>query len=294
MRFWSFHIAAALWLLAFGLHATAGDSRNLSTENPKELEKELESRYKGKVVSLRNFHKGEFLRYAKNGSLIHVIDTGTWTLYGLLEITDIAVKTRERIVQFRGKRRAVLFDSKDRRLEQYRTPLPLRLEIEYGAEGLTLQEIDVALTRMFLTPRETLTNLVPVYWKSYLTKPAAAVEPVAPEFTGNSHRSDGANNDGVEPVRVREELLPPKVLSEIKPEYTEEARAARHQGTVILGVVVRKDGSVTDIEIEQPLGLGLDEEAMEAIRLWRFRPGTRNGQPVDIKARMEVTFKLLH
>src|SRR5262245_6031806 len=72
-----------------------------SVSNSKAIEKELEARYKGKVLRLRHFQKGDFLRYTKSGSLIQTLDEGTWTLYSLLEIQDIAIKDDR--VQFKGK-----------------------------------------------------------------------------------------------------------------------------------------------------------------------------------------------
>ena len=75
------------------------------------------------------------------------------------------------------------------------------------------------------------------------------------------------------------------------PEYSEQARKANDQGTVVLHLVVQKDGAVRDIEILQPLGL--DEKAIEAVAQWRFIPGMRNGEPVDRAAIIEVNFRSL-
>ena len=57
--------------------------------------------------------------------------------------------------------------------------------------------------------------------------------------------------------------------------------------------MVQRDGSVRDIRVAQPLGLGLDEKAISAVAKWRFRPGMKSGQPVDVAATIEVTFRLL-
>jgi len=93
--------------------------------------------------------------------------------------------------------------------------------------------------------------------------------------------------------RVGGGVSAPQVLVKVDPEYSEQARKAKYQGTVVLNLVVQRDGTVRDIRVLQPLGLGLDEKAIEAVKQWRFRPGLRNGQAVDVAAIIEVTFRLL-
>jgi TonB family protein len=93
--------------------------------------------------------------------------------------------------------------------------------------------------------------------------------------------------------RVGGGVSAPELVFKIDPEYSEQARKAKFQGTVVLNLVVQRDGTVRDIKIIDSLGLGLDEKAIEAVKQWRFRPGLKNGQPVDVSAIIEVTFRLL-
>ena len=93
--------------------------------------------------------------------------------------------------------------------------------------------------------------------------------------------------------RVGGGVSSPELVYKVEPEYSEQARKAKFQGTVVLNLIVQKDGSVRDIKIVQSLGLGLDEKAIEAVKQWRFRPGERQGQAVDVSAVIEVTFRLL-
>ena len=85
----------------------------------------------------------------------------------------------------------------------------------------------------------------------------------------------------------------PRVLVKIEPEYSEEARKARYQGSVMLRVIVDEHGAVRHIEVSRPLGLGLDEKAVDAVRKWRFQPGRQDGKPVPVWAMVEVFFRLL-
>jgi TonB family protein len=78
-----------------------------------------------------------------------------------------------------------------------------------------------------------------------------------------------------------------------EPEYTEEARLARLWGTVVLRVVIGTDGVPHDSHVIRGVGLGLDENAIEAVGQWQFKPATKDGQPVPVAATIEVNFRLL-
>ena len=77
-----------------------------------------------------------------------------------------------------------------------------------------------------------------------------------------------------------------------EPAYSEEARKAKYQGTVVLWIVVDAQGNVTDCRVVRPLGLGLDEKAMETVRTWKFKPAMRNLVPVPVRVIVEVSFRL--
>lgn len=77
------------------------------------------------------------------------------------------------------------------------------------------------------------------------------------------------------------------------PEYSEEARKAKYQGVVLLAVVVDANGRVSDVKVLRPLGLGLDEKAIEAVQKWKFKPAMKDGHAVAVSANIEVNFRLL-
>jgi protein TonB len=86
----------------------------------------------------------------------------------------------------------------------------------------------------------------------------------------------------------------PRILREVKPQYTADAMRAKVQGVVELEAVVLPDGSVGDVRVTHSLDpvFGLDEEAIKAVKQWRFAPGTRLGQPVAVLVGIELTFTL--
>ena len=101
-------------------------------------------------------------------------------------------------------------------------------------------------------------------------------------------------------ARAQEILKPgngvtlPVVVHEVKPDYTAEAKAARIQGTVLLGAVVLANGDVGDVKVARSLDtmFGLDQQAIDAAKQWTFKPGTKNGKPVAVLVSIELTFTL--
>jgi protein TonB len=93
-----------------------------------------------------------------------------------------------------------------------------------------------------------------------------------------------------EPLQVGGEVLAPVKLSGPPPVYTELARRARIQGTVVLDAVIDREGNVTDVKVVEPLPMGLSESAVEALYQWHFRPGTLRGEAVPVRYRLRVDF----
>ena len=88
--------------------------------------------------------------------------------------------------------------------------------------------------------------------------------------------------------RVGGDVTAPILLEKQEPGYSEEARAAKLQGSVLLYVVVGEDGRAHNIRVVKSLGLGLDENAVASVGNWRFQPGAKGDQPVAVEATVEV------
>jgi TonB family protein len=105
----------------------------------------------------------------------------------------------------------------------------------------------------------------------------------------------GDSQSGVPGLSVRrgEGVTPPQLLHKVEPEFSEEARKAKHQGMVVLSIIVDASGTVRNIRVLQGLGMGLDEKAVDAVSRWRFRAGLFDGKPVATEATVQVRFQLL-
>jgi TonB family protein len=84
----------------------------------------------------------------------------------------------------------------------------------------------------------------------------------------------------------------PRVTYKPEPEYSEEARKAKYQGTVVLGLIVDSSGRPRQLHVQRGLGMGLDEKALEAVRNWKFDPAEKDGKPVAVMISVEVEFRL--
>ena len=102
--------------------------------------------------------------------------------------------------------------------------------------------------------------------------------------------SGGGTGGG--PYRPGSGIEPPRLLREVKADYTEDARQRSISGEVVMEIVVRRDGSVGDVRILRGLGGGLNDRAVQAVRQWRFAPATRLGSPVDVIVEVGVEFRL--
>jgi protein TonB len=94
------------------------------------------------------------------------------------------------------------------------------------------------------------------------------------------------------PYMVGRGVTAPRLIYDPEPDYSEEARKQKYQGSVLLQFVVGEDGRARDVRVAQSLGLGLDEKALEAVRQWRFEPGRLEGRAVAVVVNIQVNFRL--
>jgi TonB family protein len=161
-----------------------------------------------------------------------------------------------------------------------KTPVPLTFSIDPGAPEIIIEKPGFVTWagHIVLTPGQ------PVTLKPQL-KPNGYVVLASSE--------SGVANVPIDPARVGNGVSAPVVLYKIDPSYSDEARALKVWGSVVLRLIVDTNGQPRDIQILRSLAFGLDEKAAEAINSWKFRPGYRDGKPVAVMATIEVNFRLL-
>lgn len=166
---------------------------------------------------------------------------------------------------------------------------------ELGKIALSLSDYEAAASQYrWLTARkpDEMANELTLFLSDLFPKNAAEQYqiPISPMFAGNNEPATASDK----PL----EVLPMSASSRIvitykeKARYTEIARINKVQGSVVLRVVFREDGKLTNIEAIRGLPDGLTRKAIEAAQLIRFQPATKEGKPVTVSGQMEFTFNL--
>jgi TonB family protein len=250
-----------------------------------DLEKTLTSQYLDKVIYLRHSFRADSQEYDAQGQPVNPAGEGPWSLYGRMIVKKIAIdKDRLRI---EGARAVYRYDGHDcgRGCMPFMDGEQVKVTIRLNGPLSSASDADSALRRVLAITPEDMVSSVPAYWQNYLAK-----------LTGQAPKDSAQRPDaGSEKVfKLGEEgvILPKALLPRRMAEFSEAARKQHFQGVVVLDVVVDKTGRVSRVSIAHALGMGLDEEAVNTVASWRFAPGTRNGEPVDVAMQVETSFHL--
>jgi TonB family protein len=260
-----------------------------------DLEKQVKFDYLEKVLTLRHFYSGERLTFHSDGTLQRDAPIGPWTLDGQIEVEDIHLHGAHLLIKGRRIRRIFgaqhdlldelkTIDSSDKKqkdLEKELRRLTVEIEIALPRENPDEKDVTSAINAVFLTSSESMMDIVPIYWRAYFAKQE-----------GKPLISPDQTKEGVSNFKVGGGVSPPHVFFSPDPEYSEEARKAKFQGTAVLYLVVNASGTPTNLQIVRPLGLGLDEKAIAAISTWKFDPAQQDGKSVAAIVNVEVTFHL--
>ena len=247
----------------------------------KPLQEKLRTQFLNKVVTLRGFYSDSVLKYGPDGQLTSKAARGPWTLDGKIEITDL--KITDKVLKISGNRIWVEWtkpSNKNLEMQLVRSTESVDIEGDLGPSPEAT--IPTLLKAIFVQSDESMSELVPDLWKDFFG-----------ELPGKSTALTAAANPGKpERVRVNQGVTQGNLLKRVTPEYPALAKAARLQGTVLLHAIIGKDGTIKSLRIKQPLGLGVDESAAEAISKWRYRPYILNGDPVEVDTTITVTYEL--
>jgi TonB family protein len=94
------------------------------------------------------------------------------------------------------------------------------------------------------------------------------------------------------PHHIGGDVKPPKLIHSVDPDYSKEARKAKFSGTVEVHLVLDEDGNPTQVQVAKSAGMGLDEEAVKAVRQYKFLPAMKDGKPVKVDLYVDVKFQI--
>lgn len=202
--------------------------------------------------------------------------------------------TRELVVRVTDNESGALLLSE--RIGANAQPPEKIVEVDGLRVRVRVAEMGGNLSAMLVVQRDSMT--IDSISTSWLTKPLPARSSI-PLATATA----GVIGGRVDPLaaqyklpegvyRVGEDVKAPVVISRVEPIYPEDARKARVAGIVIIEALIDKSGNVRDARVLKPLPFDLDQAALDSIRQWKFRPATRNGEPVDVLFNLTINFQL--
>lgn len=277
--------------------------------NASAIERHLRDQYKSKFLFLRNFPAGEKLTYNSEGSLINVAKSGDWTTDGMVRVLQIRIVENHLLIYA-----ARLWLSSDhgfsfsgflqKKVKKEDADLQIDAELESGS---TFDRVEATLSKIFLTSRDDFGELVPEYWKPCVLSAlnaAGASGKLGCKFSHDFLRIPGvvlheekipmpleSPGTTARPIlQLGEGIIAPIKIYGPEPKFSEEARKSQYHGSVELGVIVDEAGAVTKVWIFSPLGYGLDQAAVDAVRAWKFKPALRDNTPVSVEIALEVSF----
>lgn len=138
-------------------------------------------------------------------------------------------------------------------------------------------------------PQEVDTTITVNYSLGNSAQPGSDPQPQANNSSEDAYQVAGSDG-GV--YKVGGSVRPPVLLSSVDPQYSEAARKAKLSGNVIVALVVDQNGQPQNVRVLRGLGNDLDEKAVEAVQQYRFKPATRNDEPVPVDLKVAVNFQI--
>lgn len=253
----------------------------------------IDREYPSRLLMLRHFYSGDRLRFRSDGSLVGDRPAGTLSVNGLVEVRDASLDRD--VLTIKCRRIYQVYDAKSRRLVDALTTIEsfpqkqrgdiekvlrkdqVRIEIEMPPAP-DPREIPETLHAVFVAPGESMSGVVPPYWQAFFDRLDGRPEKASDAIPSSDLKKRGISF--------------PRATYHPDPEFTDVAREMKYQGNLVITLVVDPTGTPRDLQIARPLGLGLDEKAIETVGQWKFQPAEKDGQPVPVSIAVEVNFRL--
>jgi TonB family protein len=251
------------------------------------IEAELRQRFQDKIFLIQGWYQDKNLIYDSSGTVIGTPRRGSWAA-SAVKIRSIEVHEDDFVL--RGSRGGFAYVPEDKKFEPLfpKKSLDAKITVQTSPATLTPATLDAIEHTIFTVAVNE--HRLPDYWHTFMfhdeqdqtAKSSAREEDAAPQIPLK------ALLQGAQAGHV----VPPRILYQKEPDFTEVARRAEYQGRMTLSTVIDTQGHPTQFKILRPLGMGLDDQAVDCVRGWRFAPANRDGQPVAVTVEIEINFRL--
>jgi TonB family protein len=227
---------------------------------------------------LRDFLSGSHISFDADGAYVGGAKPGIWTRDGNVLIDQVKILNNR--VELTGHQIVRKFNPAGNSLQ----PLITRESIRLDFRRDPAKSVESAIAAASIE-ESGLPIHVPAYWRQFLSTGVLDSGVGVPDVLDEQTNQRVARVDMRNPVR-------PDVLTRVQPDYPEFAKRYGGTGTAIVRTIISEIGIPRVIDIVKPLGLGLDEAAIDAVQQWRFRMPIVNGMPVRMYADIEINFNL--
>jgi hypothetical protein len=239
-----------------------------------DLEAQLNKDYKGKFLTFHQFCSGGHLRFDADGHVVGNCIKNSWTTDSQLQVESI--KLKHSVLELYGRRLCLIFDPANKHFRDVLAISPkdevaksfqkrgkkawqvfldssnVEVDLDLASRSSLEPDLVVAIDQVFWESGDLNIELMPAFWRDFLSRKDVNSPPAEPPNDGSVYKVGG-------------KVAAPHVLSQPDPEYSELARQAGYSGTLVLSMVVTAEGNIRDVSIVTPLGLGLDEKAVNTV-----------------------------
>ncbi len=261
------------------------------------IENQLRQKYVGSERMLRHFFAADTLKFDESGNPLNTERTGSWTLFGAVVIDKLTLSSKK--LELQGHRAIVTIDDSTRTTKRLNWKEKVWIQIPVASNtDASGDQLQSALGKVFVSPGGELVSALPDYWHDYMARffdKQIQGEPcqdsnhvetavVSPSSSGNASEGSSPKSS----MGIAEGHL----LHRVEPNYFRVAKEAGVQGEIKLTAVISKAGDVTQLCINQAIGGGMDDEAVDTARQWKYTPYLLNGQAVEIRTSISFKFHM--
>ena len=261
------------------------------------VEEQLRQKYAGSERMLRHFYAADALKFDESGSPLNTERMGSWTLFGAVVIDKLTLSSKK--LELQGHRAIVTIDDSTRTMKRLNWKEKVWIQIPVASQAdASGSQLQSALDKVFVTPGEEMVRALPDYWQGYMARfyDKQLQDPPCQDSNPRGSQGDSVSNipnasEGPSPkssVGIAEGHL----IHRVEPYYSRVAKEAGVQGVIGLRALISKSGDVTQLCINQAIGGGMDDEAVNTARQWKYTPYLLNGQAVEIKTSISFKFHM--
>jgi TonB family protein len=235
------------------------------------IKDDLKKQYGHKALILRTPFQAGTQEFDSTGKPLKAPPADKWIMHGTILAQKINLDSGSLLIE--GPQVAVEPSRKDKStLIATVLGKPVKVEIRLDHGMTSLDEARELLNKVFVLDDTDVEHTMPEF-----QRPGVALEKT---YKVNLKEAG------------QDKVTPPVATYAPEPDYSIEAHNDKYQGTVVLGVIIDATGQVAKIRLKRSLGRGLDMQAIEKVKSWRFTPAMKDGQGVPVEVSVEISFHL--